>query len=165
MKMDGMMVGTYGHEAKEATAQLRKYVEKVHRGLIKASGYGDDNDVEAEDWKHCDYIQDTNKEFDMRRLDKQIKSYLLRNAAQTRQHLNIRDNTLVKRENEEEEDDRKGQVPSEVRLWSGDHSERRRISNQESRKRRGRTHTNGYSTRRSSKWNNENTWQQQRSGI
>ena len=118
VKVDGMMVGAYGHEAKEATAQLRKYVEKVHRGLIKASGYVDDNDVEAEDWRHWDYLQDTNKEFDMRRLDKQIKSYLLRNAAQTRQHLNIRDNTLVEHESEEEEHDREGQV--QVRLDSGE---------------------------------------------
>ena len=52
VKVDGMMVGAYGHEAQEGIAQLKKYVEKVHRGLIKASGYVDDDDVGIGDWRH-----------------------------------------------------------------------------------------------------------------
>ena len=104
-KVDGMMVGAYGHEMKEAIDQVKKYVEKVHRGLIKASGYVDDDDVLMEDWRHWDYLQETNKEFDMRRLDKQIKDYRQRNVEQTRRHLNIRDNTLRDEESEEGEHD------------------------------------------------------------
>ena len=118
VKVDGMMVGAYGHEAKEGAAQLRKYAEKVRRGLIKASGYVDDDDVEAEDWRHWDYLQETNKEFNMRRLDKQIKTYLLRNAEQTRWHLDLRDNTLRDEESEEGEHDQEGRV--QVRLDSGE---------------------------------------------
>ena len=114
VKVDGMMVGAYGHETKEAIAQVKKYVEKVHRGLIKASGYVDD-DVLMEDWRHWDY---TNKEFDVRRLDKQIKDYLQRNVEQTRRHLNIRDSTLRDEESEEGEHDPDDLV--EVRLDSGE---------------------------------------------
>ena len=122
VKVDGMMVGAYGHETKEAIAQVKKYVEKVHRGLIKASGYVDDDEVLMEDWRHWDYLQDTNKEFDMRRLDKQIKDYLQRNVEQTRRHLNIRDNTLRdntggSEESEEGEHDPDDMV--QVRLESG----------------------------------------------
>ena len=118
VKVDGVMVGAYGHETKEAIAQVKKYVEKVHRGLIKASGYVDDDEVLMEDWRHWDYLQDTNKEFDMRRLDKQIKDYLQRNVEQTRRHLNIRDNTLRDEESEEGEHDPDDLV--QVRLESGE---------------------------------------------
>ena len=36
-KVDGMMIGAFGHESKEGLEKLEKYIKKVHRGLIKAS--------------------------------------------------------------------------------------------------------------------------------
>ena len=102
----------------EGIAQLKKYVEKAHRGLIKASGYVDDDDVRGEDWRHWNYLQETNKEFDVRRLDKQVKTYLQMNVEQTRRHLNIRDNTLRDEESEEGEHDPEDRV--QVRLDSGE---------------------------------------------
>ena len=54
----------------------------------------------------------------MRKLDKQVKTYLLRNVEQTRRHLDIRDNTLRDEESEEGEHDPEDQV--QVRLDSGE---------------------------------------------
>ena len=118
VKVDGMMVGAYGHEAQEGLAQVKKYVERVHRGLIKASGYVDEDEVREEDWRHWDYLQKTNKEFDMRRMDRQIKAYFQANVEQTRRHLNIWDNTLRNEESEDGEYDPDDQV--QVRLDSGE---------------------------------------------
>ena len=117
-KVNGMMVGAYGHEAQEGLAKLKKYVERVHRGLIKASGYVDDKEFGEDDWRHWSYIEDTNREFDLRRLDGQVKAYLQANVAQTRVHLNIRDNTLTAVESEEGEYDPDDEV--QVRLDSGE---------------------------------------------
>ena len=117
-KVNGMMIGAYGHEAQEGLAKLKNYVQRVHRGLIKASGYVDDSEFGEEDWKHWNYIEDTNREFDMRRLDGQIKSYLKANAVQTRLHLNVRDNTLIEAESEGEDHDPDDEV--QVRLDSGE---------------------------------------------
>ena len=93
-------------------------MEKVHRGLIKASGYVDDDDVKEEDWRRWNYLQETNKEFDARRLDKQVKTYLQMNVEQTRRRLNIRGNTLRDEESEEGERDPEDLV--QVRLDSGE---------------------------------------------
>ena len=117
-KVNGMMVGAYGHEAQAGLTKLKSYVERVHRGLIKASGYVDDKEFGEDDWRHWSYIEDTNREFDLRRLDGQVKAYLQANVAQTRLHLNIRDNTLTAEESEEGDYDPDDEV--QVRLDSGE---------------------------------------------
>ena len=38
-KTDGMMIGAYGHESQEGIRNVRDYVKRVHKGLVKASGY------------------------------------------------------------------------------------------------------------------------------
>lgn len=61
-KVDGVMIGAYGHEAQEGLDQLKKYVQRAQE------------EVGEDDWKHWDYVQKSNKEFDMRRLDGQIRA-------------------------------------------------------------------------------------------
>ena len=78
----------------------------------------DDDEVKEEDWRHWDYLQETNKEFDMRRIDKQIKACLQANVEQTRRRLNIRDNALRNEESEDGERDPDDEV--QVRLDSGE---------------------------------------------
>ena len=51
------------------------YSQRTHRGLIKASGNVDQEEVKEEEWKHWDYIQCSNKDFDLRRIHAQIKAY------------------------------------------------------------------------------------------
>ena len=54
---------------------MRSYVQRAHKNLIKASGYINPEDVEPWEWLYWDYIQKSNKDFDLRRLDKQLQAY------------------------------------------------------------------------------------------
>lgn len=49
---------------------------RIHRGLIKASGYVDSDEAEPGDWLYKGYIQKSNKDFDYRRLGAQAHAYL-----------------------------------------------------------------------------------------
>ena len=61
-KVDGMMIGAYGHESQEQVQMVRQYAQRIHRGLIKASGYVDADEVEPGDWLYWDYAQKSNRE-------------------------------------------------------------------------------------------------------
>eukprot|EP00913_Durusdinium_trenchii_P032287 g30232.t1 len=60
---------------REELKELKKYSQKIHRGLIKASGFVDAEEVKDEEWTHWSYIEDSNKDFDLRRIYAQIEAY------------------------------------------------------------------------------------------
>ena len=68
----------------------------MHRGLIKASGYVDEDEDEVGEngWRHWGYIQKSNKEFDKRRLDGQVRALRQANAAQASLRVNVEDDTM-----------------------------------------------------------------------
>ena len=74
-RVDGMMIGAYGHESQEGVRTIRQYAQRIHRGLIKASGYVDSDEVEPIEWLYWNYIQRSNRDYDYRRLDAQIHAY------------------------------------------------------------------------------------------
>ena len=122
-KTDGMMIGAYGHEAQEGIRDVRSYVQRVHKlkGLIKASGYIDTEDVEPWEWLYWDYAQRSHKDFDLRRLDGQLQAYKeeesKRSKSQARIHLPS--GQPMEEEEEEEEELRPGDTAT-VRLDSGE---------------------------------------------
>ena len=73
--VNGVSTRAYVQGTREEVKSMKGYIERIHRGLVKASGYVDSEDVKEEDWKHWDYIQRSNRDFDWRRLHAQIKAY------------------------------------------------------------------------------------------
>ena len=73
--VNGVSTRAYVQGMREEMKTMKGYIERIHRGLVKASGYVDSEDVKEEDWKHWDYLQRSNRDFDWRRLHAQIKAY------------------------------------------------------------------------------------------
>ena len=80
-QVDGMMIGAYHHELKTNVARVENYAKKIHRGLIKASGYVDDIEFQEGDWKNWHYLEWSNRDFDMRRVNGQVQTYLKTSVA------------------------------------------------------------------------------------
>lgn len=121
-KTDGMMIGAYGHEAQEGIRGVRNYVQRVRKGLIKASGYIDPEDVEPCEWLYWGYIQRSNKDFDLRRLDDQLQAYkeeeeANRNRSKTR--IRLPSGQRVEEEGEESKELQSGEMAL-VQLDSGE---------------------------------------------
>ena len=51
---------------------------KVHRGLIKNDGYVDNTEVQDGDWKQWDYLQRSNRNYNLQKLRAQAKDHLIR---------------------------------------------------------------------------------------
>eukprot|EP00913_Durusdinium_trenchii_P032259 g30204.t1 len=73
--VNGVSTRAYVQGMREEMKEMKSYSQKIHRGLIKASGYIDKEEVNEEEWRHWNYIQDSNKDFDLRRIHAQIKAY------------------------------------------------------------------------------------------
>ncbi|CAK9007516.1 unnamed protein product [Durusdinium trenchii] len=73
--VNGVSTRAYVQGMREEMKTMKGYIERIHRGLVKASGYVDNEEVKEEDWKHWDYIQRSNRDFDWRRIHAQIKAY------------------------------------------------------------------------------------------
>ena len=82
---------------------MRDYVKRVHKGLIKASGYVDPEDVEPWEWLYWDYIQKSNKDFGMRRLDKQLNAYKEEESKRSRGRIRLPDGQPMEEDEESEE--------------------------------------------------------------
>ena len=55
--------------------KVKTHAQQIHRGLVKASGYVDGTEFKG-DWKHWNYLQESNRYFDLRRIDAQVNEYL-----------------------------------------------------------------------------------------
>ena len=53
------------------------YSQRVHRGVIKMSGYVEVESVKDEDWSYWAYLENSNREWDMIRLEKQHRALRL----------------------------------------------------------------------------------------
>ena len=73
--VNGVSTRAYVQGMREELKELKKYSQKIHRGLIKASGFVDSEEVKDEEWKHWSYTEDSNKDFDLRRIYAQIEAY------------------------------------------------------------------------------------------
>ena len=73
--VNGVSTRAYVQGMREEMKEMKSYSQKIHRGLIKASGYIDKEEVNEEEWKHWNYVQDSNKDFDLRRIHAQIEAY------------------------------------------------------------------------------------------
>ena len=87
-KTDGMMIGAVEYEVKElarrqdsekeAMKTLGEYMLKLHRGLIKNDGFVDETEMNDDEWKHWDYLQRSNRNYNLQRLKTQAKDHLIR---------------------------------------------------------------------------------------
>ena len=50
-RVDGMMIDAFEHERKEEVAVLGSLIQKIHRGLVKANGYVDEEEFEDGEWQ------------------------------------------------------------------------------------------------------------------
>ena len=86
-RVDGMMIDAFEHERKEEVAVLGSLIQKIHRGLVKANGYVDEEEFEDGEWQRWDYIQKSNRKLDFLKLKQEAQAYLLseidRKQAQT----------------------------------------------------------------------------------
>ena len=73
--VNGVSTRAYVQGMREEMKEMKSYSQKIHRGLIKASGYINKEEVSEEDWQHWNYIQRSNEGFDLRRIHAQIKAY------------------------------------------------------------------------------------------
>ena len=73
--VNGVSTRAYAQGTREEIKTMKMHSKRIHRGLVKASGYVDQEEVKDEEWKHWDYIQRSNKDFDLRRIHAQIKAY------------------------------------------------------------------------------------------
>ena len=110
-----------GKEVKE----LKVYAQQIHRGLVKASGYVDATEFHEEDWKHWNYLQHSNREFDLRRMDAQVKEYLKakqeRDEELDEQQIPLGSPSPQREETENDDDDIiEGEETVQVRLDSGE---------------------------------------------
>ena len=87
-KTDGVMIGAVEYEVKElarrqdsekeAMKTLGEYMLKLHRGLIKNDGFVDETEMNDDEWKHWDYLQRSNRNYNLQRLKAQAKDHLIR---------------------------------------------------------------------------------------
>ena len=87
-KTDGMMISAVDYDVKEVKRQqdsekaamktMAEYMLKLHRGLIKNDGFVDEGEMADEDWKHWDYLQRSNRNYNLQRLKAQAKDHLIR---------------------------------------------------------------------------------------
>lgn len=86
-KTDGMMVGAVEYElkelrrnqdaSKEALKTVAGYAHKIHRGLVKNDGYVDETEMEEDEWKHWDYVQKSNRNYNLQKLKIHAREYLI----------------------------------------------------------------------------------------
>ena len=81
--VDVMTQGALTYEVEEKVKEIGKevkgvkvYAQQIHRGLVKASGYVDATEFHEGEWKHWNYLQESNRYFDLRRIDAQVNEYL-----------------------------------------------------------------------------------------
>ena len=77
LEIYNVRIETSSAELHEKSDKLKMYRQKIHRGLVKNEGYVDQAEFEEGEWKHWDYLQKSNRNFDKRRLKEQAKEYLL----------------------------------------------------------------------------------------
>ena len=81
--VDVMTQGALTYEVEEKVKEIGKevnnvkvYAQQIHRGLVKASGYVDATEFHEGEWRHWNYLQESNRYFDLRRIDAQVNEYL-----------------------------------------------------------------------------------------
>ena len=63
-------------EIRDEVKKVKTCAEQIHRGLVKAPGYVDGTEFKEGDWKHWNYLQESNRYFDLRHIDAQVNEYL-----------------------------------------------------------------------------------------
>ena len=125
--VDVMTQGAMTYEVEEKVKEIGKevknvklYAQQIHRGLVKASGYVGATEFQEGDWKHWNYLQESNRYFDLRRIDAQVNEYL---KAKEERDEELDDQQVQLRnpnENEDEDEVIEGEETVQVRLDSGE---------------------------------------------
>ena len=103
---------------------VKLYAQQIHRGLVKASGYVDATEFQDGDWKRWKYLQESNRYFDLRRIDAQVNEYLKakeeRDEELDDQQVPLRNPNQQQDEAQDDDEVIEGEGTVQVRLDSGE---------------------------------------------